>query len=167
MGAGRTPARHSRTGHATGLPPTSGVEAGRSAPAAREPATDAPALASTGSSKIGPDADALARGRRLYETAGCVACHMIDGSSRIGPRWKGMWGRVETLSAPRAPATSSPRSAGPPAPVVVVDAAYIRLSILDPAAEVVAGYPPAMPSFAGHLSEADIVDVITFIQSLK
>lgn len=151
----------------TATTPTSGVEAGRSAPAAREPATDAPALASPVSSKVGPDADALARGRRLYETAGCVACHTIDGSSRIGPSWKGMWGRAETLSAPRAPDTSSPRSAGPPAPTLVVDAAYIRRSILDPSTEVVAGYPPAMPSFSGQLSEADIGDIIAFVRSLK
>lgn len=141
-------------GSAPATTPAADVEAARTAPTEEAPATDAPtpvpAVAPTG----GPDAEAIARGRRLYETRGCVACHTIDGSSRVGPSWKGLWGRTETLSGPRAP-------------TVVVDAAYLRRSILDPAAEVVAGYPPAMPSFSGQLTEAEISDLIAFIQSLK
>ena len=147
--------------------PAADVEAARAAPSDEASAADAPAAVPAVAPSGGLEVEAIDRGRRLYETRGCVACHTIDGSNRVGPSWKGLWGRTETLSAPRAPDTSSPRSAGPPAPTLVVDAAYIRRSILDPSTEVVAGYPPAMPSFSGQLSEADIGDIIAFVRSLK
>ena len=134
--------------------PAADVETARTEPTDEVPAADAPGTAPAEATKGGAEVAAIARGRRLYETRGCVACHTIDGSNRVGPSWKGMWGRTETLSAPRAP-------------TLVVDAAYIRRSILDPAAEVVAGYPLVMPSFSGQLSEADIGDLIAFVQSLK
>jgi len=139
-------------GAAPATTPVADVEAARATPA--EPAAAAPTPVPAGATQPALEGEAIARGRRLYETRGCVACHTIDGSSRVGPSWKGMWGRTETLSAPRAP-------------TLVVDAAYIRRSILDPATEVVAGYPPAMPSFSGQLTEADIGDLIAFVQSLK
>ncbi|RME77164.1 MAG: cytochrome c oxidase subunit II, partial [Planctomycetota bacterium] len=34
-------------------------------------------------------------GRKIYEGKGaCIACHTIDGSPRVGPSWKGLWGKV-------------------------------------------------------------------------
>jgi len=42
----------------------------------------------------------------------------------------------------------------------------LRDSILDPAAQVAAGYQPIMPSFAGLVSEEQILDLIAYIESL-
>ena len=45
---------------------------------------------------------------------------------------------------------------------------YLYNSIVDPASQIVAGYPPAMPqNFGEQLSEQQINDVIEFIVSLS
>src|SRR3989304_6021241 len=31
-------------------------------------------------------------GKQLYTQRGCNACHSIDGSSLVGPTWKGLYG---------------------------------------------------------------------------
>jgi cytochrome c oxidase subunit 2 len=49
---------------------------------------------------------------------------------------------------------------------VVADERYVRDSILLPEREVAAGYAPIMPSFAGQISEDDIIDLIAYIKSL-
>ena len=46
------------------------------------------------------------------------------------------------------------------------DESYIRDAILLPNKEIVAGYPPVMPSFAGQLGEDEIMKLIAYIQSL-
>ena len=50
---------------------------------------------------------------------------------------------------------------------VVADAAYIRKSIVDPDANVVAGFEPIMPSFQGQVSEEEILKLIAFIKALQ
>ena len=97
-------------------------------------------------------------GRRLYQAYGCMACHAIDDSSlsRLGPTWKGLYGRERTFdnSAVRA----------------LADEAYLRESILEPAAKIVAGYErgeSGMPSYAGVLTAAQIESIVQFIRSLK
>jgi len=50
----------------------------------------------------------------------------------------------------------------------VVDDNYIRESVLNPQAKVVAGYPEnGMNSFAGQLSDEDISNIIDFIKTLE
>jgi len=44
--------------------------------------------------------------------------------------------------------------------------AYIRESILSPAAKVVNGYKPVMPSFQGQLSEEQILNLVAYVRSL-
>jgi cytochrome c oxidase subunit 2 len=41
----------------------------------------------------------------------------------------------------------------------------IRDCILIPQTQRVAGYPPVMPSFAGQLSEEDLMRLLAYIQS--
>jgi len=50
---------------------------------------------------------------------------------------------------------------------VTVTADYIKQSILDPASQVVAGYPPIMPSYKGILSDREIEAITAYIQTLK
>ncbi len=49
----------------------------------------------------------------------------------------------------------------------MADEAYIRESILSPAAKVVAGYQPVMPTYQGQVSEESLLQLIAYIQSLK
>ena len=49
---------------------------------------------------------------------------------------------------------------------VVVDEAYVRESIVNPQAKIVAGYTPVMPTFDGLISEEGLLQLIAYIKSL-
>ena len=49
---------------------------------------------------------------------------------------------------------------------VMADERYIRESILLPNERIVAGYEPEMPSFAGAVTEDDLIRLIAYIKSL-
>lgn len=90
-------------------------------------------------------------GKKVYESR-CVACHSLDKQGPIAPTWKGLFGRHEQIQGGGE---------------IVVDENYIRESIMNPNAKVVAGFNPVMPSFAGQLSEEEIMGVIDFIKTVK
>lgn len=96
--------------------------------------------------------DPISWGRELFKAKGCNACHSIDGSPGVGPTLKGIFGHSVQLSDGRT---------------VQVDENYIRRSIVDPASDVVDGYNPVMPPFAGLLSDEEINALIAFIRSLQ
>jgi len=50
--------------------------------------------------------------------------------------------------------------------VVVADDKYIRDSILLPGKQISAGYDNLMPSFTGHISEAEIMQIIAYLKSI-
>ena len=50
--------------------------------------------------------------------------------------------------------------------IVVADERYIRDSILLPRSQVAAGYVPLMPSFAGRISEDELIRLVAYIKSL-
>ena len=87
------------------------------------------------------------QGRMLAKSRACVACHSIDGSTGIGPTWQGLFGKTETLLD---------------GTTVVVDADYLKESILNPNAKVVQGYAPLMPP--GSYTEAELDALITYIR---
>lgn len=97
-----------------------------------------------------PLADPIARGKALVEEKGCNACHSDDGSELVGPSFKGLWGRTETLEGGGK---------------VLVDEKYVAHSIRDPDDQIVKGYPDAMP--AQELTDAEIQDVIAWLKTLK
>ena len=85
---------------------------------------------------------------------GCTSCHSVDGTRVVGPSYKGIWGRSETVITDGAERQ------------VVVDEAYIKKSIREPKADTVKGYPAGvMP--AGTLSDADIDVLIKYFKTLK
>ena len=92
------------------------------------------------------------RGKQLYTKQGCDTCHSIDGSPKIGPTWKGLFGKMETM------ADGSSHK---------VDENYLRESMLDPAAKVVKGYAPSMPTYQGKLSDKDLDGLIEYMKTLK
>ncbi len=90
-------------------------------------------------------------GQRLFEQYACHTCHKMDGQGR-GPSLIGVFGKSVALQNGSS---------------VVVNEAYIRESVLTPAAKVVAGYQPIMPTFKGQVSEEGIMQLIAYIKSLK
>ena len=51
--------------------------------------------------------------------------------------------------------------------VVVADENYLRESIMNSQAKVVAGYQPIMPTFQGQISEESLLQLIAYIKTLK
>jgi cytochrome c oxidase subunit 2 len=51
--------------------------------------------------------------------------------------------------------------------VITADEAYLRESILQPDAKVVAGFQPLMPTFQGLVTEEGVVQLIEYIKSLS
>ncbi len=96
------------------------------------------------------EADSLpAPGVALAAEKGCTACHSLDGTAGIGPSWKGTYG------SPRVMTDGSERLA---------DDAYLRKSMLEPAAEVVTGFANVM--IAPELSEAEIAQLLQLFRQL-
>ena len=50
---------------------------------------------------------------------------------------------------------------------VVADEDYIRQSILEPMANVVAGFEPVMPTYAGKLKDLEISAIIAYLKTLS
>jgi len=109
------------------------------------------ASAAAGSSAPGT-ADPGKQGRLLAQARGCVACHSVDGSAGVGPSWKGLFGRSETMSD---------------GSIVKADEAYLRQSITEPAARIVKGFPPVMPAPATPFSETDLAALVDYIKTLQ
>jgi cytochrome c oxidase subunit II len=97
----------------------------------------------------------------------CLACHSLDGTPGAGPSWLGIYMAERPMTDGR---------------VLIGDEEYLRLSILEPNADIVEGYQPnVMPlnygerfaereaEFMDRLGiEIDIVDdLIAFIRTLE
>jgi cytochrome c oxidase subunit 2 len=91
-------------------------------------------------------------GENLITLQGCVTCHSVDGSDKIGPTFQGLYDRSETLED---------------GSTITADENYIRESILDPGAKIVQGYQNQMVSYEGRLSDDDISDIIEYIKTLE
>jgi cytochrome c oxidase subunit 2 len=89
-------------------------------------------------------------GAALFRQYGCSGCHGAS-SSVHAPPLEGLYGRPVPLADGQ---------------MVIADDRYIRDSILMPKAQVAAGYPPIMPSFAGQIGEDDLLKLIAYIKSL-
>ena len=50
---------------------------------------------------------------------------------------------------------------------VIADEAYVRESILNPAAKVVKGFQPVMPTFQGLVTEEQVLQLIAYVRSLS
>jgi cytochrome c oxidase subunit 2 len=89
-------------------------------------------------------------GAKLFQDFACSSCHQENGQGR-GPTLKGAYGRPVTLATGQT---------------VTVDDAYIRESILNPQAKIVAGFQPAMPTFQGLVTEEQLLQLIAYVKSL-
>lgn len=112
-----------------------------------EPEGEAP---SKGGSTAG--ATPADKGKALFASKGCTACHTVDGSRLVGPSLKGVFGSKVELND---------------GTTVDADENYIRKSIMDPSSQIVKGFTPAMPQFGGLLKDEEVNDLIAYIKSLK
>ena len=91
-------------------------------------------------------------GQQLYQTLGCASCHGANGEGGRGPLLTGIFGTTAALQTGES---------------VRIDEAYIRESIVNPQAKLVAGFGPIMPTFQGQVSEDQMVQIVAFIKSLQ
>lgn len=92
------------------------------------------------------------RGLTEFEQLGCATCHLMDQQGR-GPNLRNLYGKQVYLSD---------------GSTVIADDAYIRESILNPNAKIVASFQQdIMPVFQGQISEESINEVIAYIKSLS
>ncbi len=90
-------------------------------------------------------------GEKLFADLACNTCHRPDSQGR-GPVLDGLFGKTVTMQNGEN---------------VPFDEAYIRESILNPTAKVVAGFQPIMPTFQGLVSEEQLLELIEYVKSLK
>ncbi len=89
-------------------------------------------------------------GKQLAQSNGCLSCHSSTGNRLVGPSWKGLYGSTRELEG---------------GATVIADEAYLKESIVNPAAKIVKGFSPVMPPFT-FLSDEEIQTIIEYIKSL-
>ncbi|UCE78322.1 MAG: cytochrome c oxidase subunit II [Nitrospiraceae bacterium] len=92
------------------------------------------------------------RGREILDVKGCIGCHSLDGSKKIGPTFKGIYDRRSIVI------TSGEERE------VITDEEYMRRSILVPKSDIVKGYPAVMPSYEGLLTVEEFKEIIDFLK---
>ena len=95
-------------------------------------------------------------GEKLYSQF-CASCHTVNGGQGTGPTWKDLYGSQVHLSDGTTVTALLP---------------YINESIMEPSAQIVQGFTPAMPSFDGQLNGSPYKDLkrtalIAYIMSLS
>ena len=100
-----------------------------------------------------PDLKDLPQGLAVLTAKGCLACHSVDGKPKVGPTLKALYGREQEILVAGNYKT------------ITVDDAYLRRSITNPMAQVVRGYPPAMP--LTPLTEQELNEVVRYIKTLN
>jgi cytochrome c oxidase subunit 2 len=90
-------------------------------------------------------------GQKLFGDLACNTCHLDNGQGR-GPVLKGTYGKSVLLSNGQT---------------VVVNDDYLRESILNSQAKVVAGFQPIMPTFQGLVTEEQLLQLIAYVKSLS
>ncbi len=90
-------------------------------------------------------------GRKLFLKLQCLSCHSSNYQAKA-PVLEGIWGQRVPLQGGGS---------------AVVDANYVRESILKPTAKIHEGWKPIMPSFKGQVSEEELIQLIAYIRSLK
>jgi len=97
-----------------------------------------------------------AQGLAIMKIQGCLACHSSDGSKIVGPTYLNLFGSQQVVIRNGVEVT------------VTVDEAYIKQMIVNPAFQVVKGYPKGlMQSYNGKISDEDISKIIEYLKSLN
>lgn len=100
-----------------------------------------------------PEAKAGQKGLDLLQSKGCLGCHTTDGTSKVGPTFKGLYERKVTVSTQGKERT------------IVADEEYLKRAVLDPGSDVVKGFPNIMPKMP--VSEDELKEIVNYIETLK
>jgi cytochrome c oxidase subunit 2 len=101
--------------------------------------------------KTGEQTESIVReGERLFHDRGCSGCHALN-SQFHAPLLQGLYRKP----VPLADGT-----------MVTADDQYLRDSILQPGKQITAGYDNIMPSFSGHLTEEEIMQLIAYVKAI-
>lgn len=103
------------------------------------------------SGSAGAGGDPLLAGEKLFTEKACITCHLSDGKGRA-PSLNGVYGGKVLLAD---------------GSTVTADDSYLRESLLQPNAKIVAGFQPLMPTFQGQLTEEQIIALTAYIKSLQ
>ena len=98
---------------------------------------------------------ATASGEKLIQVKGCIACHSIDGSAKIGPSFKGIFGKKQLVVHEGKEIE------------ITVDAAFIKEKLMHPEINRIKGFPPIMPSQQGQLTDAEVDALIEYLKGLQ
>jgi cytochrome c oxidase subunit II len=90
-------------------------------------------------------------GAKLFQDLACNSCHRPDAQGR-GPVLEGLFGKTVALQNGET---------------ITVDEAYVRESILAPAAKITAGFQPIMPTFQGIVTEEQLLALVEYVKSLQ
>jgi cytochrome c oxidase subunit II len=102
--------------------------------------------------RVMPASNIVEEGRRAAAQQGCLKCHSVDGTQHIGPTWANLYMRAEKLQTGKS---------------VVADEGYLTKSMMDPAADLVAGYQNVMPTYLGKLPPPEAAAIVEYIKSLR
>ncbi len=90
-------------------------------------------------------------GRRLFAIQNCNLCHAVEGSEKSAPTLAYLVGQPVTLND---------------GSVVTADRAYLARSIVEPQAQVVAGYALLMSNYR-FLQADQVAALVAYIESLS
>jgi len=95
-------------------------------------------------------------GLTLLKRNACISCHSLDGSKLVGPTFKGIYGRNETVLE------------GDKEYEITVDDGYITKSIYEPNMQLVKGFNPGlMISYKEQVNEDDLKQIVEYLKTLK
>ncbi|GBD18255.1 Cytochrome c2 iso-1 [bacterium HR27] len=106
----------------------------------------------------GVNVELAEKGKQLFNTYACNTCHSVNGQAGIGPALNGIYGKQVKLED---------------GSTVTVDDAYLRESILNPDAKIVAGYPKGsmanliQPFLPEIRKEENLSALVEYIKSLQ
>lgn len=89
-------------------------------------------------------------GERLFTSLGCVTCHHGKAGAQ-GPNLAGVFGTPQPLDN---------------GTTVVANEDYVRESILDPQSKIVKGFGKVMPTYAGMVTDAQLLNLIAYVKSI-
>ena len=98
-----------------------------------------------------PEGSLADAGGKLFQDLACNTCHRPDAQGR-GPVLQGLFGKTVALQKGET---------------ITVDEAYIRESILNPAAKITGGFQPIMPTFQGLVTEEQVLELVEYVKALK
>jgi cytochrome c oxidase subunit 2 len=101
--------------------------------------------------QYGADRSLARQGQKTFLKYRCISCHSADENSRA-PVLEELYGRPVHLRDGRT---------------VVADDDYIRESIYEPGAKIVAGWENIMPTFKGQVNEDEVIQLIAFFKALR